>query len=50
MILRWHKFTEGEAPEKDRYPGEWKNKTPLQRLCIMRALRPDRMTYATRFL
>uniref|UniRef100_A0A3Q3X8H1 Uncharacterized protein n=1 Tax=Mola mola TaxID=94237 RepID=A0A3Q3X8H1_MOLML len=25
---------------------EWKNKTSHQRLCMMRALRPDRMTYA----
>lgn len=25
---------------------EWKNKTALQRLCMLRALRPDRMTYA----
>lgn len=44
---RWLKFTEGETPEKDKLPGEWKNKSPLQRLCIMRALRLDRMTYAT---
>ncbi|KAG7298071.1 hypothetical protein JYU34_018841, partial [Plutella xylostella] len=44
---RWQKYTEGEAPERDKLPGEWKNKTALQRLCIMRALRPDRMTYAS---
>ena len=25
---------------------EWKKKDALQRLCMMRALRPDRMTYA----
>ncbi|CAK1583483.1 unnamed protein product [Parnassius mnemosyne] len=43
---RWQKYTDGEAPERDKLPGEWKNKTPLQRLCIMRALRPDRMSYA----
>lgn len=29
-------------------PGEWKNKNALQRLCIVRCLRPDRMTYAVR--
>ncbi|VVD05320.1 unnamed protein product [Leptidea sinapis] len=44
---RWQKYTDGEAPERDKLPGEWKNKTPLQRLCILRALRPDRMSYAS---
>lgn len=43
---RWRKFVESECPEKEKFPGEWKNKDALQRLCIMRALRPDRMTYA----
>ncbi|CAH2045643.1 unnamed protein product, partial [Iphiclides podalirius] len=43
---RWQKYTDGEAPERDKLPGEWKNKSSLQRLCIMRALRPDRMSYA----
>lgn len=43
---RWKKFVESECPEKEKYPGEWKNKTHLQRLCILRCLRPDRMTYA----
>ena len=43
---RWRKFIEGEAPEKDKFPQEWKKKDALQRLCMMRALRPDRMTYA----
>lgn len=43
---RWRKFVESECPEKEKFPGEWKNKNPLQRLCMMRALRPDRMTYA----
>ncbi|XP_061912443.1 dynein heavy chain 9, axonemal isoform X3 [Entelurus aequoreus] len=45
---RWKKFVESECPEKEKFPQEWKNKTPLQKLCIMRALRPDRMTYAVR--
>jgi len=45
---RWKKFVESECPEKEKFPGEWKNKSALQRLCIMRALRPDRMTYALR--
>ncbi|XP_008070221.1 dynein heavy chain 9, axonemal-like [Carlito syrichta] len=44
----WKKFVESECPEKEKFPQEWKNKTALQRLCMMRALRPDRMTYAMR--
>jgi dynein heavy chain, axonemal len=43
---RWKKFSEGESPEKDKFPQEWKSKTSLQKLCMMRALRPDRMLYA----
>ncbi|KAF5404064.1 Dynein heavy chain axonemal [Paragonimus heterotremus] len=43
---RWKKLVDGEAPEKEKLPQEWKSKNALQRLCIMRALRPDRMTYA----
>ncbi|RZF49077.1 hypothetical protein LSTR_LSTR008363 [Laodelphax striatellus] len=43
---RWKKFVESECPEKEKFPQEWKNKTALQRLMMMRALRPDRMTYA----
>lgn len=45
---RWRKFVDSECPEKEKFPGEWKNKNPLQHLCMMRALRPDRMTYAIR--
>ena len=37
---------ESECPEKEKFPQEWKNKTTLQKLCMMRALRPDRMLYA----
>ncbi|GLH11964.1 Dynein heavy chain, cytoplasmic [Gryllus bimaculatus] len=43
---RWKKFVESDCPEKEKFPQEWKNKTALQRLCMLRALRPDRMTYA----
>jgi len=43
---RWKKLVESEAPEKEKLPQEWKNKNALQKLCIMRALRADRMTYA----
>ncbi|XP_068092066.1 dynein axonemal heavy chain 11 isoform X2 [Hyperolius riggenbachi] len=45
---RWKKFVESECPEKERLPQEWKNKSSLQKLIILRALRPDRMTYAIR--
>ncbi|KAM3592376.1 uncharacterized protein V6R79_017533 [Siganus canaliculatus] len=45
---RWKKFVESECPEKEKFPQEWKNKSSLQRLCMMRALRPDRMMYAVR--
>lgn len=46
---RWKKFVESECPEKEKFPQEWKNKSSLQKLCMMRALRPDRMTYAVRY-
>lgn len=45
-LKRWKKYIESEAPEMEKLPGEWKNKTPMQKLCILRTLRPDRMTYA----
>uniref|UniRef100_A0A8C5QHE5 Dynein axonemal heavy chain 11 n=1 Tax=Leptobrachium leishanense TaxID=445787 RepID=A0A8C5QHE5_9ANUR len=45
---RWKKLVESETPEKERFPQEWKNKSSLQKLIILRALRPDRMTYAIR--
>ncbi|XP_015211854.2 dynein axonemal heavy chain 17 [Lepisosteus oculatus] len=45
---RWKKFVESEAPEKDKFPQEWKNKSGLQKLCMMRCMRPDRMSYAVR--
>ena len=47
---RWKKFVESECPEKEKFPQEWKNKTSLQKLCMMRALRPDRMTYAVKWV
>lgn len=43
---RWKKLVECECPEREKFPQEWKNKTIIQRLCMLRALRPDRMTYA----
>ncbi|RLV89557.1 hypothetical protein DV515_00014817 [Chloebia gouldiae] len=45
---RWKKFVESECPEKERFPQDWKNKSALQRLCILRALRPDRLPCAVR--
>ena len=46
---RWKKYAESECPEKEKLPGEWKNKSPLQQLCILRTMRPDRMTYAVSY-
>lgn len=46
---RWKKLVESEAPEKEVFPKEWKNKTALQKLCVVRCMRPDRMTYAVRW-
>ncbi|NXK90148.1 DYH17 protein, partial [Formicarius rufipectus] len=43
---RWKRFVEMEAPEKEVLPMDWKNKSSLQKLCVLRCLRPDRMTYA----
>lgn len=47
---RWKRFVEMEAPENEVFPMDWKNKTSLQKLCVLRCLRPDRMTYAIRYL
>ncbi|XP_039947795.1 dynein beta chain, ciliary [Bactrocera tryoni] len=43
---RWKKFVDSECPEREKFPGEWKTKSAIQRLCIMRCIRPDRMSYA----
>ncbi|XP_053720928.1 dynein heavy chain 9, axonemal [Synchiropus splendidus] len=45
---RWKRFVECECPEKEKFPMDWKNKNSLQRMCMMRILRPDRMMYAVR--
>lgn len=47
-MKRWKKFCESEAPENEPFPGDWKTKTAMQQLCMMRCLRPDRMLYALR--
>uniref|UniRef100_A0A672NUQ4 Uncharacterized protein n=1 Tax=Sinocyclocheilus grahami TaxID=75366 RepID=A0A672NUQ4_SINGR len=43
-----HTLPGSECPEKEKLPQEWKNKSLLQKLILMRALQPDRMTYALR--
>ncbi|KAF4019994.1 hypothetical protein G4228_011768 [Cervus hanglu yarkandensis] len=45
---QWRKWAESECPEKERLPQEWKKRNLIQKLIILRAVRPDRMTYALR--
>ncbi|KAM4874879.1 dynein axonemal heavy chain 11 [Thomomys bottae] len=45
---QWRKWVESECPEKEKLPQEWKKKSLIQKLLILRAARPDRMTYALR--
>ncbi|KAM9852522.1 dynein axonemal heavy chain 11 [Aulostomus maculatus] len=45
---RWRKIVDSSCPEKERFPQDWKNKSSLQKLIILRALRPDRVTYTLR--
>ncbi|XP_072536739.1 dynein axonemal heavy chain 11 [Salminus brasiliensis] len=45
---RWRKLVESECPERERLPLDWKKKSSLQKLIILRAMRPDRMSYALR--
>ncbi|XP_045053259.2 dynein axonemal heavy chain 11 isoform X2 [Desmodus rotundus] len=45
---QWRKWVESECPEKEKLPQEWKKKSLIQKLIILRALRPDRMTCALR--
>lgn len=44
---RWRQFIESETPEREKLPGDWRHRSPFQRLCIVRTLRPDRVTYAS---
>lgn len=46
---QWRKWVESECPEKEKLPQEWKKKSLIQKLIILRAMRPDRMTYALRW-
>ncbi|XP_025728782.1 dynein axonemal heavy chain 11 isoform X1 [Callorhinus ursinus] len=45
---QWRKWAESACPEKEKLPQEWKKKSLIQKLIILRAVRPDRMTYALR--
>ncbi|XP_076777045.1 dynein axonemal heavy chain 11 isoform X9 [Arvicanthis niloticus] len=45
---QWRKWVESECPEKEKLPQEWKKKSLIQKLIILRAVRPDRITYALR--
>uniref|UniRef100_A0A452RIN0 Dynein axonemal heavy chain 11 n=1 Tax=Ursus americanus TaxID=9643 RepID=A0A452RIN0_URSAM len=45
---QWRRWAESEFPEKEKLPQEWKKKSVIQKLIILRAVRPDRMTYALR--
>jgi dynein heavy chain len=45
---RWRKIIESEFPERERLPQDWKTRSALQRLCVLRALRPDRLSHALR--
>ena len=45
-VNRWKKFVESEYPEKEKFPEDWKNKSALEKLCMIRTLRPDRVIYA----
>jgi len=42
----WKLWMEDEKSEKVAYPGKWNDKTSMQKLCIVRCLRPDRVTNA----
>lgn len=46
---QWRRWAESECPEKEKLPQEWKKKSLIQKLIILRALRPDRMIYALRW-
>jgi len=42
----WKLWMEDDKAEKQPLPQKWNDKTSLQKLCIIRCLRPDRMTNA----
>jgi len=42
----WKMWVENDKAEKEPLPQKWGEKTGLQKLCIVRCMRPDRMTNA----
>merc|ERR1711871_290950 len=44
---RFKEWCDLEASEKEKLPLEYKTLPPMERMCFVRALRPDRMTMAT---
>ena len=44
---RWQEWVEFEQPESEALPQEWKRLSAFERLLVVRALRPDRMTLAS---
>jgi len=44
---RFKEWVDLEASEKEKLPLDYKSLAPLEKLCVVRALRPDRMTMAT---
>ncbi|XP_068082615.1 dynein beta chain, ciliary-like [Anabrus simplex] len=43
---RWRRLVGSDCPEREAFPPEWKHKSVLQKMCMLRALRPDRMIAA----
>ncbi|KAL1498812.1 hypothetical protein AB1Y20_014117 [Prymnesium parvum] len=43
---RWRDWCEHTQPENEPLPAEWKRLSPFERLLVIRAIRPDRMTLA----
>ena len=48
-LNQWKKFIESETPETENIPQDWKNKTFFQKLCIMRAIRKDRIVFLLKY-
>ena len=44
-LNQWKKFVESETPELENTPQDWTSKTFAQKLCILRALRKDRIIF-----
>jgi len=44
----WDEWTKLEAPEQTDPPGDYAKMTPFQKACLLRAIRPDRLTASFR--